>query len=363
MPRPMLAFAVALCAVAACDGSGAPERREVPTRVAAPPPTAADVPAPSLDGMEPRVRAIIVDTRRQVIESLDRGDVWGKYGMVLQAHALGDDARRAYERATALAPYDFRWAYLRAEVLREQEFEGIDLGTVEDAYAAARELDPDYAPLHARLGEVRSQRGDYEGACDAYRRALELDDSQIPARCGLARALLTLGETEAALEEIRTAEAMRPDDWEVQMLLARAWGKAGERERAREAANRARGLPQQIDFRDPIASSVLNYAVSATACFKRAQALYQEAKYEDALLNLRVVQEVRPEHAAVYERIGWCQLRLERFPAAAKSFRRALERDDSLSQAHTGLAIALTELGETDEARRHELLAQGGADD
>jgi Flp pilus assembly protein TadD len=361
MPR--LALVGVLLLLAGCDRSSRSDSRDVPTRVTGPLPTAADVPAPRLEGMEPRVRAIIVDKRREVLENLGRGDAWGRFGMVLHAHEVGEDARHAYRVAHELAPYDFRWAYLLAEVLHEQGLDQVDLEAVESAYRTAEELDPEYAPLHVRLGEVRTQRGDYAGARDAYSHALELDPTIITARCGLARSLLTLGESERALDVIRTAAQERPDDWEVQMILARAWGKMGDREKARAAADRARTLPQAIEFRDPVAATVMNYAVSATACFKRAEALYNDGNYPDALLNLRVVAEVRPDHGAVQERIGWCQLRLDRPEAAAASFRRALSLDDSLRQAHAGLAMALEQLGETEEARRHQLLAQGGAGD
>ncbi|MBZ0270336.1 tetratricopeptide repeat protein, partial [bacterium] len=112
-------------------------------------------------------------------------------------------------------------------------------------------------------------------------------------------------------------------------------------EEARAAANRARELPQAAEYPDPVVGEMLGYAVSATACFKRARALSAAGDFENAVMNLKVVVEVRPDYAPGHERLAWCCLRLGRYNAARRHFTRAIELAPGMEPAHRGLAEVL----------------------
>lgn len=342
----LLGFVLAL---SACD---APLEDSV-EEASVPSPRPSEVPTPDLTDMEPRVRALIIDTRRRVLERLDSAEVWGHYAMALDAHEVHREAVAAYRTARLLDPTEFRWAYLYAHVLQLQELEEIDVAMVEAAFRAAERVRGDYAPLHVRLGEVLTEVGDLEGARAAYARAVELDATNPSAHCGLARTLLSLGDASAALDAVRPVLAANPDRWEAQMILARVRARLGDRDQARVAAARARTLPQVADVEDPMVGQMMTYALSATACFKRSQALYQSGEYRQAILNLKVVSEIRPDYAPVYERLGWCFLKSGKAEKALKNFERALELESGEPGLRTGLARALEALGRPEEAAAH----------
>lgn len=335
-----VALAGALSGCGRGDG-GAPAGRGAPG-FAIPDPS--EVPVPDLTDMEPRVQLILRDAAGRVRDHLSAADEWGRYAMILDAHEVHAEAAAAYRVAIRLAPGEFRWRYLLARVLELQGADTDEPGAVESALQAARECRPDYAPLCVRLGAVYARTDREAEARAAYAEAERLDPDSLPARIGTARSLLAAGETEAALAKAEACAAGHPDDWETQMLLARAYAVAGRRAEARAAANRARELPQSAEYPDPVVSEMLSYAVSATACYKRARALSAAGDFENAVLNLKVVTEVRPDYAPAHERLAWCSLRLGRAKAARRHYERAIALEPGMEAAYRGLAEALDAL-------------------
>jgi len=348
-PLARVLAAAALLAASAC-GRGGPGEGVPPPGPAPEPPTAADVPRPELSDMEPRVQYILRDAQQRVLADLANPDEWGRYAMILDAHEVHAAAIPAYGVAQRLAPRDFRWKYLLARVLELQEFEQIDLGAVEKALLQARELNQVYAPLHVRLGNLYVQQGRFGEARDAYTRAVDLEPDSVAGVTGLVRSLLSLGETDAALARIEPFAANHPESWEVQLLLARTYAVAGRREEARRVSERASRLPQSAEYPDPVVGDMMNYAVSATACYKRARALAAQGDFENAAMNLKVVVEVRPDYAAAHERLAWCYLNLDKPKAARRECEKAIELAPRMKAAHEGLARALDALGLPDEA-------------
>jgi len=340
-----VAAAVA-CALAGCGGaSDDGTRDDAAPGEAAPPafaiPDPSEIPVPDLSDMEPRVQIILRDAAGRVRSHLSVASEWGRYGMILDAHEVYREATAAYRTAVRLAPGEFQWHYLLARVLELQGADQEKPGTVEAELEEARKLKGDYAPLYVRLGAVYARTDRPEEARAAYERAESLDPTSLPARIGTARALLAAGETDAALAKVERCAIEHPDDWEVQMLLARVYAVAGRREEARAAANRARELPQAAEYPDPVVGEMLNYAVSATACFKRARSLSAAGDFENAVMNLKVVVEVRPDYAPAHERLAWCCLQLGRYKAARRHYTRAIELAPDMEPAYRGLAQVL----------------------
>lgn len=353
--RPWAPAALLLIGLVGLSACGDSREEAFPSLPAVGPPTAADVPNPDLADMEPRVQFIIRDARSNVLANLADAAQWGRYGMILDAHEAHAAAIQAYSTAQRLAPREFRWAYLLARVLELQEFEQIEVDLVESAWRRARDLNQSYAPLFVHLGSVLVTQGKHEEGRAAFRRALDLDPDLAAAAAGLTRTLLLMGETQMALESIQPFAAAHPQNWEVQMLLARASAVNGDAETARRAAEHARSLPQTSDSPDPVVAEMMAYAVSGTACFKRARSLALAGDYENAVMNLKVVEEVRPDYAAAQERLGWCYLRMDKPKLARRHFARAAELDPGMAEAYLGLAEALTALGLTEEAKQARL--------
>jgi len=330
------------CALAGCGGDAGAPSGEAASGFAIPDPS--EVPVPDTTDMEPRVQLILRDAAGRVRSNLSTAEEWGRYAMILDAHEVHAEATAAYRVAIRLSPGEFRWRYLLARVLELQGADTEEPGVVEAALQAARECRPDYAPLYVRLGAAYARADRAEEARAAYAEAERLDPDSLPARIGTARSLLAAGETDAALAKVEACAAEHPDDWETRMLLARVFAVAGRRAEARAAANRARDLPQSAEYPDPVVSEMLNYGVSATACYKRARALAAAGDFGNAVMNLKVVTEVRPDYAPAHERLAWCSLQLGRANAARRHYERAIDLDPGMEPAYRGLAEALDAL-------------------
>jgi len=326
--------------IAACDAP--PE--------SAPPPS---LPEPDLAGVEPRVRLFLEDARRKVALDPVSQTAWGTYAMALDAHEMYDEASVAYREAHRLEPGEFRWPYLLARVI---EVRGESAGTVQEAAELVRSalrLRPYYAPAHVRLGELEAQVGRTRPAEDAYRRAIELNPKLTKPHAALARILVADGraaEARALLERVRDE---RLEDWEIETTLTRVYGALGERDLARAAAERAKALPQSDRFVDPVAAEPMSYGVSSTICFKRARVLAMAGQFEDAIQNLKVVVEVKPDYAPAQGRLGLCYAETGDVELAIRHLGRAIELEPDLAVERLTLARMLESAGDPSSAREH----------
>jgi tetratricopeptide (TPR) repeat protein len=147
--------------------------------------------------------------------------------IALSLVAAGDreQAIAEYERALALeevASIANRLGRLRLETGDENGAEG--------DFRHAIELDDELAMAHSNLGGLLGQRGDYEGAVVELERAVDLDPLSIKAHNNLGTALLLLGEAEGSAAAYRRSLALNPDQPHVRSLLARAEGAPGRQD-------------------------------------------------------------------------------------------------------------------------------------
>ena len=94
----------------------------VAASVAAEPRTVPDL--PSLSTVEQQVRVVIRMAHRRLAEKPDVPQRWGHYASVLGVHEFLAESVLAYETAERLDPDDFRWPYLAAVRLEQEDPEG-----------------------------------------------------------------------------------------------------------------------------------------------------------------------------------------------------------------------------------------------
>ena len=156
-------------------------------------PSFATPPLPELDGAEPAVVRKITATRELVLANPDSADIWGRYGMVLDAHDHPAAARAAYEMAVLLDPARLERLYyleiLLSDTLPER---------AEELLRRAIELDPNYAPARVRYGRLLDELGRADDALAQFEHARRLDPRNPPALVGVAQGLLNRGDLEAA---------------------------------------------------------------------------------------------------------------------------------------------------------------------
>ena len=161
---------------------------------------AARLPAPDLAAVEPRVRAAIEEGLATATREPDSAAAWGRLAMTLHAHQFDDEAAAAYAEASRLAPGDFRWIYLRANVE-----EARDPAAAATLYRQAVELDPDYAPARIRLASALEKIGLAADADEHYREAARLEPDNAVAHLGLGRLALARGEVDRATRHLERA--------------------------------------------------------------------------------------------------------------------------------------------------------------
>jgi superkiller protein 3 len=350
------------------------------------------VPQVDTAAMERRVERLLESGRQTVLANLSSAQAWGRYAIILDAHEIYDAAVPAYRIAYSLDPKDYRWPYFLSRAIK---FTSGDHSTeIVPLYEAAIKLRPDYAPIHVRYGDSLIRLNRVEDAIKAYERALKLEPSLWIAHRGLGQALIQAGKGPQAVKHLEMAVTNRPDDGVSYAALARAYLLAGEQEKAAFAAAKSQGMAQIHTFEDSAFAEIGMTGVSSATCIKRARELMTKGRYQEALQNLKVAEEVLKDRPVVfllmgtcYERLGQPEQAMERyeqslalknapdvhvkigsllvasgrFPEAIQHFRESLSLADSANtRAH--LATALGHTGRLKEASAEfDRATQGGA--
>ena len=82
-------------------------------------------------------------------------------------------------------------------------------------------------------------------------------------------------------------------------------------------------------------------------------ALERQGDFEAALTSYRLALRDRPSDLRVLQNMAIAFTKTNRHDDAIRTYRRALEIDDTLAGAHYGLAFLLLKRGERDQAVRH----------
>lgn len=325
-----------------CNGGCKPDA-ENPT-------TEYSIPDPPLDDVEPQVAQVVAEAHSAVMRRPESLEAWGAYGEVLDAHRMLAEAETCYRRAWSLAPDEFRWTYLLATVLDDQE------GRQDEAismYETAARIKPNYATTWVRLGLLLHTLGRTTEAREALEKALEIREDVAIAHRTLGEVLIGMGRTDQALDHLETAAAMYPDDRKVQAALARTYERAGEPTRARAAAEKARRLEVTIPIPDPIRYPIMEKNISTRRLQKRAKRQMQSGDFAAAIENLKIVTDARSEDpsahfllAKAYHGVGKQELTLRHLQTAVRI------RDEFIP-AHLLLGIMYMKRGDPGQAVEH----------
>ncbi len=306
---------------------------------------AQQIPTPSVVSPEPRVRAAIEDARSAVSSDPENASIWGRYGMVLEAHRHLTEAAAAYRQAQKLDLDEFKWSYFLGCLLEYTD-------PVEAAVQLRRavELDADYAPARIRLGQVLETIGEGDEAVEHFERAMQLSPSNPLGFFGAARMALQRGQTERAVDLLKRADQLEPPIKAVVATLARAYQRAGQTELAKSTAQRARELPRMTHHQDSVRAQVRSLAMDLESYLERSRTYREVGQLDAAQRELEQLLAIDDRQARAFLLMADVKDRKGDQQGALVAARRALELDPELSGARPILAGALLKLRRFDEA-------------
>jgi cytochrome c-type biogenesis protein CcmH/NrfG len=342
---------------------------------------AAAPPAVDLEGVDPEVAEAITAARRELLASPRSAARWGHLGMVLRAHAFGDEANACFREAERLDPAEGRWPYYR----------GLTLVLTEPAEGlaclrrAVERLEDGSPAPRFRLVEVLLEQGLLDEAQGHLDKALARQPDHPRGRLLLARLAFARQDWNGALA---AAEACREDARtrkQAHLLAAEACRRLGQPARAAQLAERGRQLPEDVPWPDPLVAEVDRLQVGLRVRLARADELGRQGRGEEAVQLLNEVLRDLPIEADAWlllgqvlrrqEQLGRAEQALERAVAfegtvegwfqlgvvrvlqgkkreGAEAFRKVVRLKPDHVKAHHNLAVSLKEIGDLEGARK-----------
>jgi superkiller protein 3 len=211
---------------------------------------------------------------------------------------------------------------------------------------------PEAADAHADLAAVYAASGNRKGAEAEFRRALELQADYFPALAGLGNLLARAGDDAAAMPLLRKAVQLRPRAYEGHFLLGSALNRLGQFEEARtelelasklggenepqvfyQLARTWGGLGKAAERRAALAKfseltkkekDDIESQRKAAAWIDEARGLLQAGDLESAAARLELAREVKPGDATLLFRLAGLNFDLQRYDAAREYVQAAI---------------------------------------
>ena len=282
----------------------------------------ARLPAPSTEGLEPRVVEAIRGAEEAVRRDPGSAEAWRRLGVTYDAHLMAQPAEACYAASLELEPDDFWTRYQHAV---SHTMLGSDARDSLMRFQALGAQGEALAQVHVRMGELHQQLGELEAARDRYDRAVELDPELALARRMRGQVLLLSGEPERALADLEAILSRGgATDRPTLAALAQAHGQLGHEALAREFAERSQTAGSTLILTDPMRSEATYLGVDSRTCFDRAQVRMGLGDFAGALEDLLIAEEHMPQQPYLQLRLASCYYELQQPALAVPRLERAL---------------------------------------
>ncbi len=231
-------------------------------------------------------------------------------------------------------------------------------------------LDADGASATAFTGRGATEYrlGRFESARESLENAIALDSRSTLAPIYLGRTLLQLGDVNGAISVLIQAKRNDSRSWEAYAILGEAYLSAGrfdeadaqlreairlEPAAAQPALSLATLLVERHRYEEAVLlldDAVTRHSSVGRLHVLRGTALRAQGQDAAAIRALERGVELDPEDVAARVLLGILYERQDRVDDAIEQYRAALDEDDSLSEAHLQLGVALMNAGRYDEA-------------
>jgi tetratricopeptide (TPR) repeat protein len=271
----------------------------------------------------------------------------GLLGQVYHAYSLAASAEARYGAAQRLAPADFRWPYLLAHLL-QQENRADEALTL---FERARAIRGDYAPLYVHLGNLHLAQNRLADATRAFEAALAVDDSIAAARYGLGQVAMSRREYARAVEFLSRVLAAVPDANRVHYVIALAYRGLDQLERAQ--AHLARQGPVGVRVADPVVDALQDLVRGERLWLVRGRMAFDAGRHADAADAFRKALAAEPASVAAHVNLGTALGLLKDVDGALHAFEKALTLDPDNRPALYNLAVLHAGRQRHDAAARH----------
>lgn len=271
----------------------------------------------------------------------------GLLGQVYHAYALSASAEPRYRAAHRLAPTDFRWPYLLAQLLQQEARSGEALALLE----RSRSLREDYAPLYVHLGNLHLAQDRVDEAASAFDTALAIDESAAAARYGLGQVAMSRRAYADAVDLFSRVLAEVPDANRVHYVLALAYRGLGQLDQAQ--SHLARQGPVGVRVDDPIVDGLQTLVRGARLWLVRGRLAFDAGRYPEAADAFRKVLATEPDNVSAHVNLGTTLAQLKDVDGALGAFRQALALDSDSRPALFNIAVLEAGRQRHDEAVRH----------
>jgi len=201
----------------------------------------------------------------------------------------------------------------------------------------AVELKPDFPEALNNLADNLTRTGRAAEALPLLERALQLQPAYAQAENNLGIALMRLGRAEEGVRRFQRAIELQPRLAEAHYNLGLAQAESGA------FAAAIPHFAETVRLRPDHVGAELNWGV----------ALALSNRLSEARPHFERAVSLDPESAPLRQTYGRVLLGVGEVREAVKQLREALRLDPGLPGVHRDLAVALQQLGRTDEARYH----------
>ncbi|MGH9501906.1 MAG: sulfatase-like hydrolase/transferase [Terriglobales bacterium] len=253
--------------------------------------------------------------------------------------ALGYVAYRSPVSPEALAaglpdPKSKLWEF-NAILQAGDAFQAGDFHSGDTLLAEVQEKDPRLYIVYFMRGETAARRGDWTEAAAQLQRCLELNPAFDQAMTGLARALFELGDAAGARSWVEKALKYNPRNY-------RAWYQLGLVQAKTDQAAALSAYETAVSIQP-------NFALARR---ELGMLQFQRRNFGEAAKNLAGAVELGLNDAELFNFLGIAYSGTGQPQKGIQSYRRALQINPQLAEAHLNLGYAYDKLGDAKLARQ-----------
>ena len=258
--------------------------------------------------------------------------------------ALGYVAYRSPVSLEALAaglpdPKNKLWEF-NAILTAGDAFRAGDFPAGESLLSQVEEKDPHMYVVPFMRGEAAARQQKWKEAAVAFQKSLELNPAFDQAMTGLAHALFSLGDLEGSTSWLEKALQYNPQNY-------RAWYELGSL-RARST----QGKPDKSAAVSAYQKAVTIQPNFAPGLRELGILQAQQQNYPDAAKNLSRAVELGLGDAGLFNFLGIAYSRTARQQKAIDAYRKSIQLDPQLAEAHLNLAYAYEQTHKPRPARQ-----------